>query len=94
MRFGRRAPGRCGISKVGSGIASRTIASMDIARDKAGDLLTPRDVLVIDEVGIVGTRQLERRCRRMLQKLARRSCWSAYQAVAIDRSRRGFSVDP
>jgi Ti-type conjugative transfer relaxase TraA len=44
----------------GSGIASRTIASMEHGRAQARDLLTTRDVLVIDEAGMVGTRQLER----------------------------------
>jgi Ti-type conjugative transfer relaxase TraA len=44
----------------GSGIASRTIASMEHAWQQGRDLLTTRDVLVIDEAGMVGTRQLER----------------------------------
>jgi Ti-type conjugative transfer relaxase TraA len=44
----------------GSGIASRTIASMERGWEKGRDTLTARDVLVIDEAGMVGTRQLER----------------------------------
>ncbi|OCK58749.1 Ti-type conjugative transfer relaxase TraA [Bradyrhizobium sp. LMTR 3] len=44
----------------GSGIASRTIASMEHGWHQGRDLLTTRDVLVIDEAGMVGTRQLER----------------------------------
>jgi Ti-type conjugative transfer relaxase TraA len=44
----------------GSGIASRTIASMVHGWQQGRDLLTTRDVLVIDEAGMVGTRQLER----------------------------------
>jgi hypothetical protein len=44
----------------GSGIASRTIASMEHGWRQDRDLLTSRDVLVIDEAGMVGTRQLER----------------------------------
>jgi Ti-type conjugative transfer relaxase TraA len=44
----------------GSGIASRTIASMEHGWGQGRDMLTSRDVLVIDEVGMVGTRQLER----------------------------------
>jgi len=44
----------------GSGIASRTIASMEHDWHQGRDLLTTRDVLVIDEAGMVGTRQLER----------------------------------
>ncbi|MGN8118068.1 Ti-type conjugative transfer relaxase TraA [Labrys sp. 22185] len=44
----------------GSGIASHTIASMEHGWGQGRDLLTSRDVLVIDEAGMVGTRQLER----------------------------------
>ncbi|UCI22385.1 Ti-type conjugative transfer relaxase TraA [Mesorhizobium sp. B2-1-8] len=44
----------------GSGIPSRTIASMEQSWGQGRDLLTTRDVLVIDEAGMVGTRQLER----------------------------------
>ena len=44
----------------GSGIASRTIASMEHGWGQGRDLLTARDVLVIDEASMVGTRQLER----------------------------------
>ncbi|WP_316171418.1 MULTISPECIES: Ti-type conjugative transfer relaxase TraA [unclassified Bradyrhizobium] len=44
----------------GSGIVSRTIASLEHGWGQGRDLLTARDVLVIDEAGMVGTRQLER----------------------------------
>ena len=44
----------------GSGIASRTIVSIEHGWQQGRDLLTTRDVLVIDEAGMVGTRQLER----------------------------------
>ncbi|MGJ4925649.1 Ti-type conjugative transfer relaxase TraA [Bradyrhizobium sp. HKCCYLS2038] len=44
----------------GSGIASRTIASLEHGWEQGRDLLNSRDVLVIDEAGMVGTRQLER----------------------------------
>jgi Ti-type conjugative transfer relaxase TraA len=44
----------------GSGIASRTIASMEHSWAQGRDLLTSRDLLVIDEAGMVGTRQMER----------------------------------
>ncbi|MDT3381172.1 Ti-type conjugative transfer relaxase TraA [Labrys neptuniae] len=44
----------------GSGIASRTIASLEHGWGQGRDLLTARDVLVIDEAGMVGTRQLGR----------------------------------
>ncbi|PQM28823.1 Ti-type conjugative transfer relaxase TraA [Sphingopyxis lindanitolerans] len=44
----------------GSGMASRTIASLEHGWAQGRDLLTSRDVLVIDEAGTVGTRQMER----------------------------------
>lgn len=44
----------------GSGIASRTIASFEHGWARGIDRLTPRDVLVIDEAAMVGTRQLGR----------------------------------
>ncbi|WP_316231126.1 Ti-type conjugative transfer relaxase TraA [Bradyrhizobium sp. SZCCHNR1051] len=44
----------------GSGIVSRTIASLEHGWGQGRDLFTSRDVLVIDEAGMVGTRQLER----------------------------------
>ena len=46
--------------EIGSGIASRTIASMEHGWSQGRDLLTSSDVLVIDEAGMVGTRQMER----------------------------------
>ncbi|PKP94451.1 MAG: Ti-type conjugative transfer relaxase TraA [Alphaproteobacteria bacterium HGW-Alphaproteobacteria-14] len=44
----------------GSGIGSRTIASLEHQWSEGRELLTSRDVLVIDEAGMVGTRQMER----------------------------------
>jgi Ti-type conjugative transfer relaxase TraA len=44
----------------GSGIASRTVASMEHGWAQGRDLLDRNDVLVIDEAGMVGTRQMER----------------------------------
>ena len=44
----------------GSGISSRTIASLEHAWGKDRDQLGPRDVLVVDEAGMIGTRQMER----------------------------------
>ncbi|MET4897640.1 Ti-type conjugative transfer relaxase TraA [Sphingomonadaceae bacterium jetA1] len=44
----------------GSGIASRTLASLEHGWAQGRDPLTARDVLVIDEAGMVGTRQMER----------------------------------
>lgn len=44
----------------GSGIASRTIASIEHQWAGGHELLTNRDVLVIDEAGMIGSRQMER----------------------------------
>jgi Ti-type conjugative transfer relaxase TraA len=44
----------------GSGIASRTLASFEQKWSEGRELLSSRDVLVIDEAGMVGTRQMER----------------------------------
>ncbi|WP_267350651.1 Ti-type conjugative transfer relaxase TraA, partial [Sphingomonas sp. GM_Shp_2] len=44
----------------GSGIGSRTIASLEYQWAKGREHLTSRDVLVVDEAGMIGTRQMER----------------------------------
>lgn len=44
----------------GSGIASRTIASLEHQWAQGRELLNARDVLVIDEAGMIGSRQMER----------------------------------
>lgn len=44
----------------GSGIQSRTLASLEYAWARDRDHLTHNDVLVIDEAGMVGTRQMRR----------------------------------
>jgi Ti-type conjugative transfer relaxase TraA len=46
--------------QVSSGIESRTLASYELAWSRGRDPLSRRDVLVIDEAGMLGTRQLER----------------------------------
>ncbi|WKL57388.1 Ti-type conjugative transfer relaxase TraA [Asticcacaulis sp. ZE23SCel15] len=46
--------------ETGSGIASRTIASLEHQWGKGRELLSARDVLVVDEAGMVGSRQMER----------------------------------
>jgi len=46
--------------EAGSGIASRTIASLEHQWAQGREILTAKDVLVIDEVGMIGSRQLER----------------------------------
>lgn len=44
----------------GSGIASRTLASLEHGWAQGFDRLTPRDILVVDEAAMIGTRQMER----------------------------------
>jgi len=44
----------------GSGIQSRTLAGLEHGWKEGRDLLTSRDVLVVDEAGMVGSRQMER----------------------------------
>ena len=46
--------------EAGSGIGSRTIAALEYQWEKGRDQLSARDVLVIDEAGMIGTRQMER----------------------------------
>ncbi len=44
----------------GSGIVSRTIASLEHQWGQGRELLRPSDVLVVDEAGMIGSRQMER----------------------------------
>jgi Ti-type conjugative transfer relaxase TraA len=46
--------------EAGSGIASRTLASLEFGWKEGRDALTRGDVLVVDEAGLVGSRQMER----------------------------------
>ncbi len=46
--------------EAGSGIASRTLASLEFGWKDGRDELTSRDVLVVDEAGMIGSRQMER----------------------------------
>ena len=46
--------------EVGSGISSRTLASLEHAWAAGREALGPRDVLVVDEAGLVGSRQMAR----------------------------------
>src|SRR5690606_15741235 len=46
--------------QAGSGIESRTIHSLEASWSRGRGMLTARDVLVIDEAGMVGSRQLGR----------------------------------
>ena len=78
----------------GSGIASRTIASLEHGWHQGRDLLTARDVLVIDEAGMVGTRQLERALIPCGRSRRQGRAGRRYQAVASHRGGRGIPLDP
>jgi hypothetical protein len=49
----------------GTGIESRTIASWEFAWERGKDALTTKDVLVVDEAGMIGSRQLNRLIARV-----------------------------
>ncbi len=51
----------------GSGISSRTIASLEHAWARDRDGLTAKDVLVIDEAGMIGSRQMQRVIEKVRQ---------------------------
>ncbi len=46
--------------EAGSGIESRTVASLEHAWARGRELLKARDVLVVDEAGMIGSRQMQR----------------------------------
>ncbi len=46
--------------EAGSGIESRTVASLEHAWARGRETLEARDVLVVDEAGMIGSRQMER----------------------------------
>ena len=56
---------------------SRTLASWEHGWEAGRGALGPKDVLVIDEAGMVGSRQLSRVRRRGRAARARSWCWSA-----------------
>jgi ATP-dependent exoDNAse (exonuclease V) alpha subunit len=80
--------------EAGSGIVSRTIASLEHGWGQGRDLLTSRHILVIDEASMVGTRQLER------VPVACCRCWRKGRAgrrsppVAVHRGRCGVPLHP
>ncbi len=55
----------------GSGIASRTVASIEHQLAQGREQLGPNDVLVIDEAGMIGSRQMERIVREAEQRGAK-----------------------
>ncbi len=74
--------------EVGSGIGARTVASYLHAWDRGREALSARDVLVVDEAGMIGSRPMER-----LLSAARgagaKSCCRRPGAAAGDRGRGG-----
>jgi Ti-type conjugative transfer relaxase TraA len=55
----------------GSGIASRTIASIEHQWGQGRELLGATDIVVVDEAGMIGTRQLERIVREVENRQAK-----------------------
>ncbi len=55
----------------GSGIGSRTLASLEHQWTQGRELLSDRDVLVVDEAGMIGTRQMERIVREVERRGAK-----------------------
>ncbi|MCG7363736.1 Ti-type conjugative transfer relaxase TraA [Roseomonas sp. ACRSG] len=53
--------------QAGSGIASRTLASLEWHWARGREVLGPRDVLVLDEAGMVGSRQMQRVLQQVQQ---------------------------
>ena len=84
--------------EAGSGITSRTIASLEYQWKHGREQLSERDVLVIDEAGLTGTRQMERVLSaardagaKVYQRVeARCGCW-LWRLSRFPRHARGAS---
>lgn len=77
-----------------SGIESRTIASLFYRLDKGMDALTAKDVLVIDEAGMLGSRTMERLVRETQAcgaKLVLVGDWQQLQAIEAGASFRAIA---
>jgi len=68
----------------GSGIASRTLASLEHAWMQGREELGPRDILVVDEAGMLGSRQLGQLLEKVKEtgaKLVLSGDWKQLQAI-------------
>ena len=74
-----------------AGIKSRTLASYELAWNAGHDPLTKRDVLVIDEAGMLGTRQLECVLRNGRKSPRQSAAGRRCRTTASHRSRRRVS---
>ena len=77
----------------GSGIASRTLASLEHQWEKGCEALTDRDVLVIDEAGMIGSRQMERVVSAAADAGAKVVMVGDAQQLQAIEGRRGVPVD-
>lgn len=77
-----------------SGIESRTVASQLYRWNRDQDKLTSKDILVIDEAGMLGSRQMERLIREAQQsgaKVVAVGDWQQLQAIEAGASFRALS---
>ena len=77
-----------------SGIESRTIASLFYRLDQGGEQLGARDVLVVDEAGMLGSRTMERLVREVSNKGAKLVLvgdWQQLQAIEAGASFRAIA---
>ncbi len=77
-----------------SGIESRTIASFLYRFDRGMDTLTSRDILVVDEAGMLGSRQMERLVLETASsgaKLVLVGDWQQLQAIEAGASFRAIA---
>ena len=73
--------------EAGAGITSRTVHSLLFQWARGKEALSSRDVLVVDEAGMIGSRQMERLLAHA-QAAGPRWCWWAIPS-SCRRSRRG-----
>ena len=77
-----------------SGIESRTVASQLYRWNRDQDKLTSKDILVIDEAGMLGSRQMERLIKEAQQsgaKVVAVGDWQQLQAIEAGASFRALS---
>ena len=77
-----------------SGIESRTIASWEYAWDKGKEQLAAGDVLVVDEAGMIGSRQLERLCGACTRPAPSWCWWATPSSCRRSRPARRSGPSP
>jgi Ti-type conjugative transfer relaxase TraA len=80
--------------RTGSGIEARTIASLTRAWERGTERLTAKDVLIVDEAGMIGSRQLAElveRCREAGAKLVLVGDPEQLQAISAGAAYRAIA---